>query len=260
MENIYRIKKVIHNYYRVNKELSFGGGPTEDGEKYIEKVNIEKEILNYFGLPLTSKYIKLIWSIFDISENIDEVTSILLEELEKKSNEFKASKEKNMSSKLLEGVKNNKEAFDLFPDIEIDLNLYTLFIYNEILIQQKQDIELVIQEFEKIKGKESLMNIYQLSQLANDYETSSYYKMLKNKQLFFLDDFINWCKTRDNQKINSHLNIAIKNEDAIQSLCLAFRLFLYYKNQGYTMEKAKKHSGLINDRVFKLVQYVYTHS
>ena len=260
MENIYNIKEIIRNYYRINKELSLGGGPTEDGEKYIQKVKAEKEILKYFGLPLTSKYIKLIWSIFEVTENINEAIAILLEELELKSKEFNIAKEKTMATKLLEGVENKKEAFDLFPDIQIDLNLYNLFIYNEILLKKKSNVESVIQEFEKIKGKECLSNIYQLSQLSKNYEESEYYKLLKSKELQYLDDFVNWCKIRDNQKINAHLNLAIKNEDAIQSLCLAFRLFLHYKNQGYSIERAKKHSGLTNDRVFKIVQYVYTHS
>lgn len=260
MEKIYTIKDIIRNYCRINNELSIGGGPTEDGEKYIQKVKAEKEILSYFGLPLSSKYIKLIWSIFDVTEDINEAIAILLEELKEKSLEFEAAKEKTMSVKLLEGVKKQTEAFDLFPEIQIDLNLYTLFIYNEILIKKKQSIDLVIQEFEKIKGKECLSNIYQLSQLSKNYEESIYYKSLKSKELKYLDDFVDWCRLRDNQKINTHLNLAIKNEDAIQSLCLAFRLFLHYKNQGYSILRAKKHSGLTNDRVFKIVQYVYTHS
>lgn len=260
MEKIYTIKDIIRNYCRINNELSIGGGPTEDGEKYIQKVKAEKEILSYFGLPLSSKYIKLIWSIFDVTEDINEAIAILLEELKEKSLEFEAAKEKTMSVKLLEGVKKQTEAFDLFPEIQIDLNLYTLFIYNEILIKKKQSIDLVIQEFEKIKGKECLSNIYQLSQLSKNYEESIYYKSLKSKELKYLDDFVDWCRLRDNQKINTHLNLAIKNEDAIQSLCLAFRLFLHYKNQGYSILRAKKHSGLTNYRVFKIVQYVYTHS
>jgi len=260
MENIYKIKDIIRNYYLINRELSLEGGPTEDGEKYIQKVNAEKEILTYFGLPLTSKYIKLIWNIFDVTENINEAIAILLKELEQKAKEFDIAKEKNIATKLIEGIENQKEAFDLFPDIQIDLNLYTLFIYNEILIKKKNNIESVIQEFEKIKGKNCLSNIYQLSQLSKNYEESEYYKVLNIIGLKYLDDFVDWCKLRDNQKINVHLNLAIKNEDAIQSLCLAFRLFLHFKNEGYSIEKAKKHSGLTNDRVFKIVQYVYTHS
>jgi hypothetical protein len=260
MENLNNIKDIIKNYYRLNTELSLEGGPTEDGEKYIQKVNAEKDILSYFGLPLTSKYIKLIWNIFDVTDNVNEAIAILMEEMEQKAKEFALTKEKNMATKLLEGIENKKEAFDLFPDILIDLNLYTLFIYNEILIKKNNSVESVIQEFEKIKGKECISNIYQLSQLSKNYEQSEYYKSLKNKELKYLDDFVEWCRLRDNQRINTHLNLAIKNEDAIQSLCLAFRLFLHYKNQGYSIEKAKKHSGLTNERVFKLVQYVYTHS
>ena len=165
-----------------------------------------------------------------------------------------------MATKLMEGVKQQREAFDLFPEIQIDLNIYTLFIYNEILIKKNQAVDLVIQEFEKVKGRECLSNIYQLSQLSKNYENSIYYSFLKEKGLIYLDDFVEWCRLRDNQKINSHLNLAIKNEDAIQSLCLAFRLFLHYKQKGYSNEKAKKHSGLTNERVFKIVQYVYTHA
>ncbi len=260
MENIYTIKDIIKNYYRINTELTLGGGPTKDGEKYIQKVKAEKEILSYFGLPLSSKYIKLIWSIFDVTENINEAIPILMDELKQKSLDFEIAKEKTMATKLMEGVKQQREAFDLFPEIQIDLNLYTFFIYNEILIKKNKSVDLVIQEFEKVKGRECLSNIYQLSQLSKDYENSIYYSFLKEKALIYLDDFVNWCRLRDNQKINSHLNLAIKNEDAIQSLCLAFRLFLHYKNQGYSIERAKKHSGLTNDRVFKIVQYVYTQS
>jgi len=127
MENIYTIKDIIKNYYRINTELTLGGGPTKDGEKYIQKVKAEKEILSYFGLPLSSKYIKLIWSIFDVTENINEAIPILMDELKQKSLDFEIAKEKTMATKLMEGVKQQKEAFDLFPEIQIDLNLYTFF-------------------------------------------------------------------------------------------------------------------------------------
>ncbi|HPX58945.1 MAG TPA: hypothetical protein PLL02_00775 [Bacteroidales bacterium] len=260
MEKVYNIKDTIRNYYLLNTELSLEGGPTNNGEKFVEKVEIEKEILSYFGLPLSSKYIKLIWNTFEVMENVNEAIPILLEELKEKAQEFELNKKKSMATKLQEGADNQIEAFDLFPDLQIDLNLYTLFIYNEMLVKKKEPIEKIIQELEKAKGKECLTDIYQLSQLSKNYEESDFYQSLKKRKLIYLDNFVDWCKLRDNQKINTNINLAIKNEDAIQSLCLAFRLFLHYKNQGYSIERAKKHSGLMNNRVFKIAQYAYTHS
>ncbi len=260
MEKIHNIKDTIRSYYLLNTELSLEGGPTNNGEKFIKKVKIEKEILSYFGLPLSSKYIKLIWNTFEVMENVNDAISILLDELEEKAKEFELSKAKSMATKLMEGLKNKTEAFDLFPDMQIDLNLYTLFIYNEMFVRKKEPIEKIIQELDKVKGKECLSDIYQLSKISKNYEESDFYQSLKNRRLNYLDNFVEWCKLRDTQKNTKNLNLAIKNEDAIQSLCLAFRLFLHYKNQGYSIEKAKRHSGLTNNRVFKIVQYAYIHS
>ena len=200
MEKVYNIKDTIRNYYLLNTELSLEGGPTNNGEKFVEKVAIEKEILSYFGLPLSSKYIKLIWNTFEVMENVNEAIPILLEELKEKAQEFELNKKKSMATKLQEGADNQIEAFDLFPDLQIDLNLYTLFIYNEMLVKKKEPIEKIIQELEKAKGKECLTDIYQLSQLSKNYEESDFYQSLKKRKLIYLDNFVDWCKLRDNQK------------------------------------------------------------
>jgi len=260
MEHIYDIKETLKNYCRINTELSLEGGPTHNGEKYLQKVKTEKNILSYFGLPLTSKYIKLIWNTFNLTNNLNDNITLMLDELQRKSREYQSSKNANISDKLLHALENKREAFDLFPEIDIDLNLYTLFVYNEMFLAKHHAVDIIIRELQKASAKECLSNIYQLSLLSKKYENSDYYSFLTQKGLFFVNDFVNWCKLRDNQKYNSTYDLSTKNEDAIQSLSLAFRLFLHYKQKGYSNEKAKKHSGLTNERVFKIVQYVYTHT
>lgn len=260
MEHTLNIKETLKTYYRINSELFSEGGPTQNGEKYLQKVHIEKKILAFFGLPLKSKYVKLIWNTFEITENMNDAIAMLMQTLSHQSKLYESTKHKQIDEKLKLALENKSEAFEFLPEINIDLNLYTLFIYNEIFIQRKEPLLLIIQELDKINNKASISNIYQLSLLSDNYEQSIYYKTLVNQGLIYIDDFVAWCKLRDKHTSNTPIDLKIKNEDAIQSLRLAFQLFLHYKQKGYTLERAKKHSGLSNERVFKIVQYVYTHT
>jgi hypothetical protein len=169
-------------------ELEDKGGPTEDGELFEHILNCEKVFLKSFGLPDSLDFVKLI-----TFENVpgDNELDIRLAILKDAATAYLLADARSELDILSNARDQRLDPFNVLPELNIKVHIYTIFVYDKILLRNRDSIENVWNELQLTRDPEVLDFTGKLGLKEYDFEEHvDYKKMLQNKGLRYLDHFI----------------------------------------------------------------------
>lgn len=178
------IKELAH----LQVELAEDGGPAEE-PKLFEEVNFRQaKLLRSFGLPDASDYVLFIT--FDhiptdaaIDEKINTLKNAaityLLMDAQSEIKRLQQAKEQNLNP------------FNVLPDLNIKTHIYTIFVYDKILLTDKDSVENVWEELKITRDPKVLEYTGRIGLKLYDFEKRiDYQKLLQHKGLKYLNQFI----------------------------------------------------------------------
>ena len=257
------IKSIIHKYLDKYYLLQRKGGATNDGDLYHEVSLLEKQMLRRFGLPRSNKFANLIWHIVDENQS-DNVAKALYERLSEEAEQYLSSHPKTFSQLLGQARLSKADPFEVLPELLIGPNSYTLFVYNEVLIKNVDTEDNVMNEFTCIRKHDCLTEIYQLTQIPN-WEESALFKQLTGYGLKYLPMYFTWF-AKNHPQITTPYDDSLNEKSGylknkVEEVCfllnLSYKQYLKLLNQGFDDEKAKKMTGLSDNRTFFFAYTLY---
>jgi hypothetical protein len=181
------VKQTLLKLASLNIDLIKRGGPEKNGLLFENMMKMEDELLDTFGLPLNPDYVELIrFSCIPGEEELDQMIA-LLHEL---AQDYLLGEVKTSYEILSQAQQNKEDAILVLPELKVQLSLYTLFVFDEILIKQKDSIAHVWDEFKLCKDEKIRSLIANLSDPNTD-EVALLSIMLEANGLRYVKQFIN---------------------------------------------------------------------
>lgn len=181
------VKKTLLKLASYNIKLRKLGGPEKNGLLFEKMMKLEDELLDTFGLPLNADYVELIRFSSIPSEKDLHQMIMLLHEL---AQDYLLGEVKTSHEILSQAQQNEEDAILVLPELKVQLSLYTLFVYDEILMKQKDSIDHVWDEFKLCKDEKIRSLIANLSD-PNIDEVVLLSMMLEANGLRYVKQFIN---------------------------------------------------------------------
>ena len=127
------------------------GGPSEDGELFDEILSIQGEILKSFGLPTSSENEKLLW-FSRLPTGLEVENRIKL--LHNTATEYLLSNARPDLQVLRDAQELEQDPYIVLPELKICTHIYTLFVYNKMLLKKKDTVENILHELKFVNHPE----------------------------------------------------------------------------------------------------------
>ena len=162
------------------------GGPSEDGQLFEQILELQDGILKSFGLPVTSANQKLLY--FKTLPTDTEVNE-RIKLLHKTATEYLLSNAKPELKILKDAQEAKQDPFIVLPELKITTHTYTNFIYEEILLKRKDNLENILNELKFVNHPDILDVLGRLGfgTLENEQDVIS---ILKAVGVKYIDQFI----------------------------------------------------------------------
>ena len=184
------LKLNMYSLAKSQQMLKAAGGPEFNGLLFEEINALEESILAQFGLPVCQRYLNH----FEFTDELDDMEiDFTISLLELEASHFLKSSAITDKELLKKAKENHLPANEILPELKIHLHIYTLFIYEHVLLPSRDSLDYILEELYKTKNETLLDAIgrlvqhdAQLSKLAADYLEGS---QLKYLQAFVLHRF-----------------------------------------------------------------------
>jgi len=147
------LRKRIEEIAYMEVELERRGGFEEDGELYESIMLKQEDLLEELGLPDTpANHGCLHFNYIPWDKEIDDLINLLYDEIEKQKN-----KDKKSDLELLIDSRNQDPMF-ILPQLGITTHVYTVFVYENIFMPNKDEPENVLSELKMVNNDSDLLN------------------------------------------------------------------------------------------------------
>lgn len=162
------------------------GGPAEDGRLFEHVLDLQDEILNHFGLPPTSENEEILWfsshpSDAELQDRVKHLTTMATDYL---------SNNAISDLQLLRDAQQTKQdPMYVLPELKVTTHTYTVFVYNKMLLSQKDSVENILKEL-RLVGQSDMLNTLGLlgqGMLEDQVEAVA---QLKVRGIRYIDQFI----------------------------------------------------------------------
>jgi hypothetical protein len=137
------LKPALTGLAKLQIELDKKGGPSEDGQLFEQILSLQDGILQSFGLPISPDNEKLIW--FSQLPTDDEVNE-RVKQLHKTATAYLLSNAQPELQTLREAQEKQQDPFYVLPELKVKTHSYTLFVYNKILLERKDNLENILHD------------------------------------------------------------------------------------------------------------------
>ncbi len=189
-----------NNLHQVLRELSNqqlalnkAGGPTKNGELFEEILQIQESVLSKFGLPTNHPacesylYFETPPTDSEISNRIKLLHEIAVDYL---------SADPLSDIKILQIAKQDyRNALNVLAELSIPTHSYTVFVYEEILLEDKDTVENVLHELRFVTKLGVLGTLGRLEQGAINNEAETI-RLLEVNGLKYIQQFVFHYKNR----------------------------------------------------------------
>lgn len=188
--NLHHVLRELSN---LQLALNKVGGPTKNGELFEEILQIQESVLSKFGLPTNHPacesylYFETPPTDTEISNRIKLLHEIAVDYL---------SAEPLSDIKILQIAKQDyRSALNVLAELSLPTHSYTVFVYEDILLEDKDTVENVLHELKFVSKLGVLGTLGQLEQgaIKNEDETI---ELLEINGLKYIRQFVFNYKNR----------------------------------------------------------------
>jgi hypothetical protein len=168
------------------------GGPENNSELFEEIFSIEDDILKSFGLPENSKFAQILKrNNIPSNHELEEMISIL----ENIASEYLLAPTETSISVLTKAKDLKLDPFGVLPELKIITHIYSIFVYEEILLKERDTSENVLKELELFNTDDSILFVNKLIESFRIAGEQNFEKQniseLKYINQFILSDYLN---------------------------------------------------------------------
>jgi hypothetical protein len=162
------------------------GGPTVDGGLFEEILGIQEDILHKFGLPISPDYEELLW-FKKVPSDIEMGARI--QQLHSAASDYLLSNAKSELQVLLEAQQTRQDPQYVLPELKIATHIYTIFVYEKILLEQKDSVENILHSLKFSSHYDILNALGSLCFVPTDQD-SAIIHFLKSIGVKYVDQFL----------------------------------------------------------------------
>ncbi|MFN5628202.1 MAG: hypothetical protein ACK48W_02845 [Bacteroidota bacterium] len=168
------------------------GGPENNSELFEEIFSIEDDILKSFGLPENSKFAQILKrNNIPSNHELEEMIFIL----ENIASEYLLAPTETSISVLTKAKDLKLDPFGVLPELKIITHIYSIFVYEEILLKERDTSENVLKELELFNTDDSILFVNKLIESFRIAGEQNFEKQniseLKYINQFILSDYFN---------------------------------------------------------------------
>jgi len=181
-----QVKSKILSLTEKSLLLEQQGGPINNSELFEDILQLQDEILRSFGLPEKSKFAQILeCEDTPSNEELEELISFL----EDIAREYLLANTET-SIKILSNAKELKlDPFSVLPELKILTHIYSIFVYEEILLKEKDSPENVLKELVLFNTDESILFVNKLME-SYGINTEQNFTKQNNSELKYINQFI----------------------------------------------------------------------
>jgi hypothetical protein len=167
-------------------ELRILGGPGNAGNLFEETLMLKEEILAKFGLPACSSYV----NILEFEEYPTELElNQKINELHQLAAKFYLRKTKTDIQLLKEAKDLDLDPMDVLPELNISTHIYTRFVYEKVLLKNRDNLKNILRELNYVNEPEILDALGRLAYCEGE-DAALASAFLDNFRLKYIQPFI----------------------------------------------------------------------
>ncbi len=193
MDTKIKLNDALKALSKLQINLEQQGGPEENGELFEQILEIQDGIIRKFGLPTNHPacekllYFKTPPTDYEILNRIKQLHELAVIYL---------SSDALTDMKLLTEAQNKQlDVFYVLPVLSIPTHIYTIFVYNEILLKRKDLIENIIHEL-RFVYQFGLLNILGKLELGYLTDETEIVELLEQFGLKYIQQFLFFIKSK----------------------------------------------------------------
>ena len=186
MENHDFLKPALSALAKLQIALDMEGGPSGNGQLFEQLLDLQNGILKSFGLPETKENESLLsFTALPSDIELDE----RIKQLHETATEYLLSDAKPELEILREAQETEKSAFSVLPELKVSTHVYTIFVYEHILLKRKDSVENILQEL-KFSDRPQILEALGHISLRNLDNQTQVVAALKSMGLKYVDEFL----------------------------------------------------------------------
>ena len=158
--NEFELRAAIQKIAEIEVSLKKKGGPSRSGQLFDKLLFIQQEVLEHFNLPFNPFYQGLLqFEATPWDNEIDELIALL----EKESANQRHKSKKSPIDLLKEAKDADRDPMFVLSELGISTHVYTLFIYNDILMYEQDEPEKILEELYLVNNDDLLNTLGNMS-------------------------------------------------------------------------------------------------
>ena len=183
----FELRSAIKEIATMDVDLKKKGGPSRSARLFDKLLFKQKEVLEHYKLPDNPFYMGLLhFEAIPWDNEIEELIKILETESEHQRKKIK----KSSLDLLKEAKSSNRDPMFILPELGIQTHVYTLFVYNEILMFSQDKPENILEELNFVNN-DDLLNTLGKMVFSSDWteNAENHIVSLENRGLKYIRRF-----------------------------------------------------------------------
>lgn len=168
-----------------------------DAQYQLDLFHYEKQLLSLFGLPLNPDLYLFLFNMTSICRHDEHDAQWLYRQLSLKAEAYFSEEQQNDRQLLYSAKADKKDPFEILPALDVPINSYTIFLYDEIVLKNRGKDQEMLREFQLLKKNNLISEIYMLCFDAN-YQCNTLYHQLISIGLKHLPYYLSWYHNHRN--------------------------------------------------------------
>jgi hypothetical protein len=194
-----KLKLKLQEYYQHCQQQETR---TKTGRKAAGRVaapEMENDILLQFGLPTSKRFVQILHDFVSHSQVNDHLLDSVSKKLKDAARKYLLAPVVSDIDQLSQARDQKRSPYDLLPELGYPANEYAIFLVGELLYRRNMPSTDVLEEMKKVQHADSWNDVLLLSKIIH-YTTHELYSIVKQQNLRFVDEFVQYTRRQDATK------------------------------------------------------------
>lgn len=164
----------LKKYYELTKRMDAQGGPEGSTDLFEEILWQEQQILSFFGLPNSDKYRKILWELTYDEKFGKKAVQEIVKQLQEAAETHLLAPVHTAVEMLRQAQREQSNAFDVLPELGFSTHIYTLYVYEQLLLKGEATPEEALAALQKTAEPDVLDKLGVMATKAQPRRTKAY--------------------------------------------------------------------------------------
>ncbi|GHA73072.1 hypothetical protein [Pontibacter akesuensis] len=178
----------LKKYYDLTKRMDAQGGPEGSTNLFEEILWQEQQILSFFGLPNSDKYRKILWELTYDEKFGKKAVQNIVKQLQEAAETHLLAPVHTALEMLNQAQREKSSAFDILPELGFATHIYTLYVYEQLLLKGEITTEEALAALQKTAEPAILDKLGVMANKEQPRRTKSYREL--KEEIPYIEGFI----------------------------------------------------------------------